>query len=96
MIHCKKITFFGNNVPCMDFIEPLQNHCLFRQSSAKIVHILEITCKESIYIEYQSWGKKDMCVSLGCEISINTFISYEMVVYFGNGLKNAYFIRFSM
>ena len=52
------ITHFGNNVLCLNFIEPPQNHCLFHQSPVKVVHILEITHKEIVYIWYQSWENK--------------------------------------
>ena len=41
--------------------------------------ILEITFKELVYIEYQSRGN----VSFGCEISMNTLISDEMILHFG-------------
>ena len=44
-----------DNALCLDFINPQQNHCLFYQSPANIMHILEITCKEIVYIGYQSW-----------------------------------------
>ena len=40
----QKITHFGNNVLCIDFIDLLQNLCLFQQPLAKIVHILEVIC----------------------------------------------------
>ena len=42
----QKITHFGNNVFCLDFINPLQNHCLFHKSLAKIVHVLELFAKK--------------------------------------------------
>ena len=51
----KKIAHYGDNVLCLDFIDPLQNHCFFHQSPAKIMHILEITFKEIMYIQYQTW-----------------------------------------
>ena len=41
----------------MNLIKPPQIHYLFHQSLVKIVRILEITCKEIVHIEYQSWGK---------------------------------------
>ena len=65
MISDKKIFHLGNYVLYLDFIDPPQNHCLFHQSSAKIVHILEITYKEIIYIGYMSWGKNDKFCQLG-------------------------------
>ena len=33
-----KLTHFENNVLSLDFINPLQDHCLFYQSLAKRVH----------------------------------------------------------
>ena len=54
MINHKKITHFGNNVLSLDFISSLQNHCLFHQSPVEIVHILENTCKEIVYIGCKS------------------------------------------
>ena len=47
---------FGNNVLCLDFIDPPQNYCLFHQSPAKILYILENTCKEIVYVRYQALG----------------------------------------
>ena len=41
----QKVNNFGNSLLCLDFIDPFQNHCLFHQSSAMIVHILEIIYK---------------------------------------------------
>ena len=49
----------ANSVLCLDFIDLLQNHCLFYQSPANITHILEISCKEIVYIRYQSKKKKE-------------------------------------
>ena len=72
----------------LDFIGPLQNHCLFYQSLAKIVCILEFTCKEIAYIGYQSWGGKK---SVGCELNINMLISDEMIIYFGSWPKKCIF-----
>ena len=44
-----------NNVFCFDFINLPKNQCLFYQSLANVMHILEITCKEIVYIAgYQS------------------------------------------
>ena len=38
----QKISHLGNYVLCFDFMDSLQNHCLFYQSPAYIVHILKI------------------------------------------------------
>ena len=78
----QKTTYFGNNVLYLNFIDPLQN-CFFHPSPTKIVHILEITCKEIVYIGYQSWED----ASSGCEISMNTSITDEIIMYFGNWPK---------
>ena len=51
----QKMTYFVNNVLCLDFIGSPQNHCLFHKSLAKIVHSLEIISKETVYIGYQPW-----------------------------------------
>ena len=53
----QNISHVGNNLLCFDFTDPPQNRCLFHQSPAKIVHILEIACKETVYIRYQSQRK---------------------------------------
>ena len=88
----QKITHYGSNLLCLDFIDPPQYYCLFHQSRTKIVHSLEITCKEIVYILDISHGKKYACLSLGCEIITNASISgYHS---FGNWPKNAYFINF--
>ena len=52
----QKISHFRNNVLWLGFIDSSQNHCLFQQSSAKIVHILGITSEEIVYFKYLSWG----------------------------------------
>ena len=39
---------------CFDFIGTSQKS----STCAKVVHILEFTHKEIVYIGYQSWGKK--------------------------------------
>ena len=78
----QKITHFENNVVCLDFIDPLKNYP-FHQSPSKTVHILEIGCKEILCIEYYSCGR-DIYISFRCEISMNTLISDEMVMHFGN------------
>ena len=51
----QRITHFGINVLCLDLISSLLNHCLFHKSLAKIVHILEISSEETMYIGYQPW-----------------------------------------
>ena len=52
---------------CLDFTDPLQSHCLFHQSPAKVVHILEITCKRNRtymgYISHLGGGNKINFVS---------------------------------
>ena len=58
MINCKK-SLILEIMSCFDFIKSLQNHCLFHQSPAKMVHILEISYKEIVYVGYQSWGKNN-------------------------------------
>ena len=51
------------------FIDPQQNS-LFHQSPAKKIHILEITCKEILYIGYQLWGeKKNQFYQLGMKLA---------------------------
>ena len=86
----QKITYFGNNVLCLDFIDSPQNHCLFHQSPSKIIHIVGSTCKKIVKIGYQSRGES---VSAGCEISINSSMD-EMITYFGNWLKKFIFQYF--
>ena len=50
----------GINVLCLDFMDPQQSLCLFNQSPANIMHILEITCKKIVYIAgYQSRKKQN-------------------------------------
>ena len=49
----QKIDHFGS-IMCLDFMNPSQNLCLFQKSPINILHILEITCKEIVYIGYQS------------------------------------------
>ena len=46
----EKNIYFGNNVMWFNFIHPPQNHCLFYQSPANIIQILEITYKEIVHI----------------------------------------------
>ena len=50
----QKSTHFKNNDALyLVFIDPPDNHSIFRQSLAKvIVYTLEITCKEIVYIGY--------------------------------------------
>ena len=84
-----KFTYFGSNV-FFNFVDPPQNHCLFHQSRANVVHILEITCKEITYIEYQS-RKKIMC-----KISMNTLIRDEMIMHFSDWPKECIFYQFFM
>ena len=76
MINHKNSPVLGNNVLCLGFIDPLQNHCLLFQSPAKIVHIIEITCKEIMFIECQSWGggDKNIFYQLGVKFGKNALL----------------------
>ena len=59
-----------NNVLYFDFIDPPQNHYLFYQSPANIMHILEITSKEIVYIaRYQSWEKQNKFYQLDVKLA---------------------------
>ena len=49
----QKTSHLGNYMLYLNFIDPLQNHCLFYQSAANIVQIFKITTKEIVYNEYQ-------------------------------------------
>ena len=87
----QKITHYGSNVLCLDFIDPAQYYCLFHQSPTKIMHSLEITCKKFCTLDISN-GK---CMySLGCEIRMNASISDEIILYFGNWHKKCLFINF--
>ena len=87
----QKIAHFASNVLFLDFIDSPQNHCPFHLSPANIVHILEKTFKEILYIKYPSWKQKiswDVKFALLCQLAMKW--SCILVI----GLKNSYFINF--
>ena len=55
--------------------------------------ILEITCKEIVYIGYQPWGEEEKIKIkfIGWEIGMNGSISDEITIYFGNSQKKCIF-----
>ena len=54
---------------CLDFNDPLQKHCLFQQSIAKTVNILEITCKEIGCNGYQTCEKQNKFYQLSVKLA---------------------------
>ena len=87
----QKIKIIENNVMCLDFIDPLQKSFSFHYSSAKIVHILKITCKEVVYIRYQSWEGMYIFWEI---VSMNALISDEMITHFSNWPEKCFIINF--
>ena len=76
----------------LDFIDPMQNHCLFHQSSAKTVRIFRNHLKRNcVYCLLVIVGG-DVSISFGCEFSINASISDEMIMHFGNWPKKMHIL----
>ena len=95
--HSQKIIHF-RNVLCLNFIDPLRNHSLFHLVPAKIMHILEITCKKIVYWISIMGEKRNKIkfYTVGCEIDMNMSISNEMIMHFGNWSRKCIFYQFSM